>query len=93
MLQLSSISEWADRKTAAVYLVDSKKKAQAAIDDMFAPNVKATINGRVIDKKEIDMLLLAMRPSEEGALGFYWTDFVGAPRDSSNRVSVRVFGT
>ncbi|GAW02726.1 hypothetical protein LENED_004394 [Lentinula edodes] len=26
-----------------------------------------------------------MRPTEEGALGFYWTDLVGVPRDPSHR--------
>ncbi|KAJ4485362.1 hypothetical protein J3R30DRAFT_1347524 [Lentinula aciculospora] len=83
---LPSIAEWADKRTAAVYTAKSKTLAKVAIEELFAPHVKASINGRNITREEIDQLLLGMRPTEEGALGFYWTDLVGAPKDPSQRV-------
>ncbi|KAJ4485363.1 hypothetical protein J3R30DRAFT_3696703 [Lentinula aciculospora] len=83
--RLCSLSEWADKRTAAIYIAKSKTEAKLAIEDLFAPHVKASINGRNITREEIDQLLLGMRPTEEGALGFYWTDVVGAPRDPSQR--------
>ncbi|KAJ3840075.1 hypothetical protein EV361DRAFT_793549 [Lentinula raphanica] len=83
--KLSTITEWADRRTAAVYTAKSKALAKDAIQELFAPHVKASINGRKITRDEIDQLLLDMRPTEEGPLGFYWTDLVGTPRDPSHR--------
>ncbi|KAJ3907306.1 hypothetical protein F5879DRAFT_999573 [Lentinula edodes] len=83
--ELSSITEWADKRTAAVYTAKSKTLAKLAVEELFAPHVKASINGRKISRDEIDQLLLDMRPTEEGALGFYWTDLVGVPRDPSHR--------
>ncbi|KAJ3988223.1 hypothetical protein F5890DRAFT_1562791 [Lentinula detonsa] len=82
---LSPIAEWAEKRTAAVYTAKSKALAKIAIEELFAPHVKASINGRKITRDEVDQLLLGMRPNEEGALGFYWTDIVGAPRDPSHR--------
>ncbi|KAJ3757270.1 hypothetical protein EV360DRAFT_84182 [Lentinula raphanica] len=83
--KLSTITEWADRRTAAVYTAKSKALAKDAIQELFAPHVTASINGRKITRDEIDQLLLDMRPTEEGPLGFYWTDLVGTPRDPSHR--------
>lgn len=91
--ELSSITEWADKRTAAVYTAKSKTLAKLAVEELFAPHVKASINGRKISREEIDQLLLDMRPTEEGALGFYWTDLVGAPRDPSHRVCPNVLSS
>ncbi|KAF8824045.1 hypothetical protein HHX47_DHR9000548 [Lentinula edodes] len=91
--ELSSITEWADKRTAAVYTAKSKTLAKLAVEELFAPHVKASINGRKISRDEIDQLLLDMRPTEEGALGFYWTDLVGVPRDPSHRVCPNVLSS
>ncbi|KAJ3735270.1 hypothetical protein DFJ43DRAFT_38596, partial [Lentinula guzmanii] len=65
--ELCSLSEWAQKRTAAIYVAPNKAQAKKAIEDLFAPHVKASINGRNITREEIDQLLLGMRPAEEGA--------------------------
>ncbi|KIK66097.1 hypothetical protein GYMLUDRAFT_55952 [Collybiopsis luxurians FD-317 M1] len=84
-LKLCSISEWADKRTAAIYLSDSKTKAKQAIEDIFAPHVRASLNGKPITREQIDLLLLGMRSSEEGSLGFWWTDRVATAVDPATQ--------
>ncbi|KAJ3988224.1 hypothetical protein F5890DRAFT_1493092 [Lentinula detonsa] len=83
--EVCSLSEWAQKRTAAIYVAPNKAQAKKAIEDLFAPHVKASINGRNITREEIDQLLLGMRPAEEGALEFFWTDVVATPKDPSQR--------
>ncbi|KAF8824044.1 hypothetical protein HHX47_DHR9000449 [Lentinula edodes] len=83
--KLCSLPEWVDKRTATIYVAPNRAQAKVAIEELFAPHVKASINGRKITRDEIDQLLLAMRPNEEGALGFFWTDMVGTSKDPSNR--------
>ncbi|KAJ3829275.1 hypothetical protein EV361DRAFT_959987 [Lentinula raphanica] len=82
---LCSLSDWVQNRTSAIYVAPNKTESKKAIAELFAPHVKASINGRSITRQEIDELLLVMRPAEEGALGFYWTDLVATPKDSSER--------
>ncbi|KAJ3907305.1 hypothetical protein F5879DRAFT_942342 [Lentinula edodes] len=87
--KLCSLPEWVDKRTATIYVAPNRAQAKVAIEELFAPHVKASINGRKITRDEIDQLLLAMRPNEEGALGFFWTDMVGTSKDPSNRVCTK----
>ncbi|KIK52684.1 hypothetical protein GYMLUDRAFT_88644 [Collybiopsis luxurians FD-317 M1] len=80
-LALSSIAEWTDERVAEIYLARSTAKAKQAIEDLFSPHVKASLNGRSITRAQIDQLLLGMRSTEEGDLGFYWTDLVDVSGD------------
>ncbi|KIK55518.1 hypothetical protein GYMLUDRAFT_1017843 [Collybiopsis luxurians FD-317 M1] len=84
-LQLSNLGEWAVERTNEIYFAKSMAEAKQAIEKFFAPHVKATVNGRPVSRDDIDTILLGMRPTEEGNLGFFWTDLVYAARDRATQ--------
>jgi hypothetical protein len=88
--QLSSLSEWSAQHIKDVFESASDEESLRAIKATFADNIAATINGSPLPRAAIDHLVLAMRKSSKTGLNVEWRQAVETPRDSFNRVSIRI---
>lgn len=87
-IKLPSIIQWSQEHIQAVFESSSDEKSIQAIEETFSSDIKATINGKQVNRDEIKQLVLSMRAgsSDSGGLRIEWKHVIEAPQDTHNRV-------
>ncbi|TEB34602.1 hypothetical protein FA13DRAFT_1789014 [Coprinellus micaceus] len=75
----SSLSEWSVAHIESIFQATSHDQAMRAVDETFANDVEAYMNGTPIDVEGIKTQVLGLRRSSRGGLRVRWKNIVEAP--------------
>ncbi|KAF8972149.1 hypothetical protein BDZ97DRAFT_1650197 [Flammula alnicola] len=84
-LQLSSLVQWSQDHIRDVFESSTDEGSMRAVEETFAKNLNATVNGRPLGYAEIKQMVLMMRKQSACGLKVQWLQTVQVPHDSSNR--------
>ena len=86
-VELSSLTRWSQEHVRAILESSSDEESIQAIEETFSSDIKATINGKQVGRKEIKQSVLSMRSESSGGLRVEWKHTVEFPQDTCNRVT------
>ena len=84
----SSLSEWSVAHIESIFQATSHNEAMRAVDETFADDVEAYMNGVRIDVEGIKTQVQDLRQSSKRGLRVRWKDLVEAPNRRGSRVEV-----
>jgi hypothetical protein len=85
----SSLSEWSVAHIESIFQATSHDQAMRAVDETFANDVEAYMNGTPIDVEGIKTQVLGLRRSSRGGLRVRWKNIVEAPNRPGSQAEVR----
>jgi hypothetical protein len=85
-IALSSLTQWSQEHVRAIFESSSNEKSIQAVEETFSSDIKATINGKQVDRQEIKQSVLSMRAESSSGLRVEWKHTVEVPQDTYNRV-------
>ena len=87
IIALSSLTQWSQEHVRAIFESSSNEECIQAVEETFSNDIKATINGKQVDRREIKQSVLSMRAESSGGLRVEWKHTVEVPQDTYNRVN------